>query len=176
MTTSESVCPWLSYTPLYVSSFLSLVPSLCMGEYRSNEGTWFVLRSGVLLSPGWLGTQYAEQAGLELTAILPQHPDCWDGHYRCEPPGPAGRKVLTYSLEDLSPRGPILLLPVRALTSDDERRCFWWGEVCSCLSLKSTMWTHSTTKVCGFYFLLLFHLSLRVGSLNFFLFSFSLPF
>lgn len=57
------------------------------------DGSRLVLRRHLIQSPGWLGTQFSDQVGLELTAMfMPQPPGCWDD--RCEPPGLAGREIL----------------------------------------------------------------------------------
>jgi hypothetical protein len=39
------------------------------------------------------GSHYVSQAGLELTVLLPQPPECWD--YRCAPPCLVAKKTQT---------------------------------------------------------------------------------
>lgn len=37
---------------------------------EETDGSWLVLRRHLIQSPGWLGTQFSDQVGLELTAMF----------------------------------------------------------------------------------------------------------
>lgn len=159
---------------LPLSSTLFLLQS--WEETWMPRGSRFVLRSGLLLSPGWLGTQYVEQAVLELAAIsLPQHPECWDG--------------ITDVSHQAQPAEKSWHIPSKTFLLEGQSFSFLWmwglflqgpwpqrmnkvisgGGKSALASLWSPHCGHIPPQKFIVAFIFLFHPSLRVGSLPFLL-------
>lgn len=156
----------------------SPVSSLGVEAETAADGSRFVLRRHLIQSPGWFGTQFSDQAGLELTAMfLLQPPGYWmtDVSHQVQ-------------LAERSWLNPSKIFPLEyqsffflwawgfsyPLTSDVEQRCFWWGKFAfACLKLCAVdKFGHKSQSlwVFTFSFWFLFHPSIREGPLLLFLF------
>lgn len=185
MHTSRSISLSPVNTPLLDYTFLFPVSSLSVEEETAADGSQFVLRRHLIQSPSWLGTQFSDQVGLELTAMfLPQPPVYWND--RCEQVQLAERSWLNpskiFPLEDQS----FFFLwtwgfSYKPLDLRSWAKMFLVGKVCICLS-RAVCWGkfyHKSQSLWVFpfsFWWLLFHPRLREGPLLLFLFFFLLHF